>query len=50
MNKIESITIALCFLTLITFEALADSTTTIMYPDGSVSVCTVGDNGIIICI
>lgn len=49
MGKVESITLAICFLFLLTIEALAD-TTTIMSPDGSITVCTVGDNGVVICV
>jgi hypothetical protein len=50
MGKIETLTLALCFLVLVSFEAIADSTTTIMSPDGSITVCSVGDNGVIICV
>lgn len=50
MSKIESLTIAICFFILISFEAVADGTTTIMSPDGSITVCTVGDNGVIVCV
>jgi hypothetical protein len=49
MGKIEALTIAISFLFLISVEALAD-TTTIMSPDGSITVCTVGDNGVVICV
>lgn len=50
MGKVEAITIALSFLFLVSIEALADDTTTIMSPDGSVTVCTVGSNGVVICV
>lgn len=50
MGKIETITLALCFFILISFEAIADGTTTIMSPDGSITVCSVGSNGVIICV
>ena len=50
MGKVEAITIALGFLFLLSVEALADDTTTIMSPDGSVTVCTVGSNGVVICV
>lgn len=49
MGKVEAITLAISFLFLLTVEALAD-TTTIMSPDGSITVCTVGDNGVVICV
>jgi hypothetical protein len=49
MGKVEAITLAICFLFLLTIEAVAD-TTTIMSPDGSVTVCTVGDGGVVICV
>jgi hypothetical protein len=49
MGKIEAFTLAICFLVLLTVEAAAD-TTTIMSPDGSITVCTVGDNGVVICV
>lgn len=49
MGKVEAITLAISFLFLISVEALAD-TTTIMSPDGSITVCTVGDNGVVICV
>lgn len=50
MGKIESITLAICFLVLLSVEALAGDTTTIMSPDGSITVCTVSDNGVVICV
>ena len=50
MGKIEAFTLAVCFLFLISVEALADGTTTIMSPDGSITVCTVGSNGVVICV
>lgn len=50
MGKIEAFTLAICFLFLISVEAIADGTTTIMSPDGSVTVCTVGSNGVVICV
>ena len=50
MGKIETLTLALCFLALISFEVVADSTKTIMSPDGSITVCSVGDNGVVICV
>lgn len=50
MGKVEAITVAICFLLLVSIEALANDTTTIMKPDGSVTVCTVGSNGIVICV
>ena len=49
MGKIEAFTIAISFLFLVSVEALAN-TTTIMSPDGSITVCTVGDNGVIVCV
>ena len=50
MGKIEKLTLALCFLVLVSFEAIADGTTTIMSPDGSITICTVGSNGVVICV
>ena len=49
MGKIEAFTIAISFLFLVSVEALAN-TTTIMSPDGSITVCTVGDNGVVVCV
>ena len=49
MGKIEAFTIAISFLFLVSVEALAN-TTTIMSPDGSITVCTVGDNGGVVCV
>ena len=50
MGKIETLVLAMCFLVLVSFEVIADSTTTIMSPDGSIKVCSVGSNGVIICL
>lgn len=43
------ISMGLCFLCFLIFDARSDQTT-IMKPDGSVTICTVGEGGIVICV
>lgn len=31
-------------------DANADDTVTILQPDGNIQICTVGDNGVVICL
>lgn len=31
-------------------DASADETVTILQPDGNIQICTVGDNGVVICL
>lgn len=31
-------------------DAYADETITIVQPDGNIQICTVGDNGVVICL
>jgi hypothetical protein len=31
-------------------DAKADDTVTILQPDGNIQICTVGDNGVVICL
>jgi quinol-cytochrome oxidoreductase complex cytochrome b subunit len=52
MNKIYWIFIVVMAALAIwgTEKALGQTTTTILAPDGSVTVCQVGSNGIVICV